>query len=425
MEKIMDHVLGLKCVLCGAEYGVDEVLYVCPKHGDEGILDVVYDYLRIRSRLTREHLAADPTPSIWRYLPLLPVDQATLDKLRDGHLPTHPLFRVGWTPLYRARNLERKLGLAALYVKDDGRNPSASFKDRASAVGILKALELGRDVIAAASTGNAASSLATLSASVGIRNVIFVPAAAPQAKIAQLLIYGAQVLAVKGTYDQAFDLCLVAAREFDWYSRNTAYNPYLSEGKKTAALEICEQLGWQAPDRIFVGVGDGCIIGGLWKGLRDLLALGLIERMPKLMGVQAEGSQAMAKAWREGIPPEQMTSQPAETIADSIAAGLPRDRVKAMRAVQETGGAYITVSDEEILTAMKELARGAGVFAEPAGSAPYAGLVKARAQGLVGENERVVVIATGNGLKDVASAMKATGEPHFIEPTLADLKRLL
>jgi len=375
--------------------------------------------------LTREHLAADPTPSIWRYLPLLPVDPATLDKLGDGHLPTHPLFRVGWTPLYRARNLERKLGLAALYVKDDGRNPSASFKDRASAVGILKALELGRDVIAAASTGNAASSLATLSASVGLRNVIFVPATAPQAKIAQLLIYGAQVLAVKGTYDQAFDLCLVAAREFDWYSRNTAYNPYLSEGKKTAALEICEQLGWQAPDRVFVGVGDGCIIGGLWKGLRDLLALGLIDRMPKLMGVQAEGSQAMAKAWREGTPPERMTPQPAETIADSIAAGLPRDRVKAMRAVRETGGAYITVSDEEILTAMKELARGAGVFAEPAGSAPYAGLVKARAQGLVGENERVVVIATGNGLKDVASAMKAAGEPHFIEPTLADLKRSL
>ncbi|MCR4407202.1 MAG: threonine synthase [Anaerolineae bacterium] len=421
----MDHVLGLKCVLCGAEYGVDEVLYVCPKHGDEGILDVVYDYPRIRPRLTRERLAADPTPSIWRYLPLLPVDPSTLDKLRHDGLPTHPLFCVGWTPLYRARNLERKLGLAALYVKDDGRNPSASFKDRASAVGILKALELGRQVIAAASTGNAASSLATLSASVGIRNVIFVPAAAPQAKIAQLLIYGAQVLAVQGTYDQAFELCLVAAREFDWYSRNTAYNPYLSEGKKTAALEICEQLGWQAPDRIFVGVGDGCIIGGLWKGLRDLLALGLIDRMPKLMGVQAEGSQAMVKAWREGIPPEEMIPQPAETIADSIAAGLPRDRVKAMRAVRETGGAYIAVSDDEILAAMKELARGAGVFAEPAGSAPYAGLVKARQQGLVGDDERVVVIATGNGLKDVASAMKATGEPHLIEPTLANLKRLL
>ena len=419
----MNHVLGLKCVLCGAEYGVDEVLYVCPRHGDEGILDVIYDYERIRPRLTRERLAADPTPSIWRYLPLLPVDPVTLDSLRNGTLPTHPLFRVGWTPLYRARNLERKLGLAELYVKDDGRNPSASFKDRASAVGILKALELGRDVIAAASTGNAASSLATLSASVGIRNIIFVPAAAPQAKIAQLLIYGAQVLAVKGTYDQAFDLCLVAAREFDWYSRNTAYNPYLSEGKKTAALEICEQLGWRAPDRIFVGVGDGCIIGGLWKGLRDLLALGLIDRMPKLMGVQAEGSQAMAKAWREGIPPEQMTPQPAETIADSIAAGLPRDRVKAMRAVQETDGAYIAVSDKEILAAMKELARGAGVFAEPAGSAPYAGLVKAREQGLVGDDERVVVIATGNGLKDVASAMKATGEPYRIPPEIEAVRK--
>ena len=409
----MDHVLGLKCVLCGAEYGIDQVRYVCPKHGDEGILDVVYDYDRIGKRLTPQSLAADPMRTIWRYKALLPVRSIS---------PTPPLS-VGWTPLYPVERLREQLGLPHLWVKDDGRQPTASFKDRASAVGIVKAVELGSQVICAASSGNAASSLAGLSASVGLRNVIFVPQTAPQAKVAQLLIFGATVILVRGTYDQAFDLSLEASRLYGWYSRSTAYNPYMSEGKKTAALEICEQLSWRPPTHIFVGVGDGCIIGGLGKGLRDLRALGFIERLPKLIGVQAEGSRVLYEAWRTGT--EEIHPVVPATLADSIAVGIPRDRIKALRAVRDTGGEYLTVTDDEILDAMRTLGRLAGVFAEPAGSAPLAGLLKMQREGRLSPDDRIVVLVTGNGLKDVSSAVKAAGAPHYVDPDVADLKHLV
>jgi threonine synthase len=407
------NVVGLKCVLCGAEYQMDEVPYVCPKHGNEGILDVLYDYDWIKTRFTKESLARNPETSIWRYLPLLPVTDAA----------AIPPLQVGWTPLYPVRRLRAQLGLSDLWVKDDGREATASFKDRASAVGVARALELDRATMTAASTGNAASSLAGIAASVGMPTYIFVPETAPQAKVAQLLIFGANVIMVRGTYDQAFDLCLEASAEYGWYSRNTAYNPYLSEGKKTAALEVCEQLDWQAPDRIFVSVGDGCIIGGLWKGLKDLHALGFIDRMPKLMGAQAEGSAVLVKAWESGT--EEIEPIVPHTLADSISVGIPRDRIKALRAVRQTGGEYVAVSDDEILNAMRVLARTSGVFAEPAGAAGFAGLQKMLREGRVDVNEKIVVMVTGNGLKDVASAIKATGKPHLIDPTLQDLRRLL
>ena len=409
----MDHVKGLKCVLCGAEYSTDDILYVCPKHGSEGIVDVVYDYDLIGRRLTKEKLATCRDYSIWRYIDLLPLADSSLI----------PPLQVGWTPLYKADRLAERIGLNHVWIKDDGRNPTASFKDRASAVGVAKARELGRDIITAASTGNAASSLAGLAASVGIETYIFVPETAPQAKIAQLLVFGAHVIMVRGTYDQAFDLCLQASAEYGWYSRNTAYNPYLSEGKKTAALEVCEQLGWQAPDKIFVSVGDGCIIGGLWKGLKDLQALGFIDKMPQLIGVQAEGSAVLAEAW--GRDSEEIRPIVADTLADSISVGIPRDRIKALRAVRETKGEYITVSDEEILDAMLVLARSAAVFAEPAGATGYAGLAKMAREGRIDPSERVVVLVTGNGLKDVKSAIQATGKPHLIDPTVDDLKQLM
>ncbi len=408
----LDHVLGLKCVLCGAEYDIDEITYVCPKHGDEGIVDVIYDYDIIKTRLTKAILAHNRDYSVWRYKLLLPV---AMDS------PVPPLD-VGWTPLYHAKRLGEKLGLSHVYVKDDGRNPSASFKDRASVVGVVRAQELGRDIITAASTGNAAASLACITASVDIPTRIFVPRTAPQAKIAQLLVFGATVITVNGTYDDAFDLCLQASANYGWYSRNTAYNPYLSEGKKTASLEICEQLAWNAPDKIFVPVGDGCIIGGMWKGLKDLYALGLIERMPQLIGVQAEGSAALYTAWQKGT--EEVERFDAHTVADSISSELPRDRIKALRAVRETNGKYITVSDAEILAAIPELGRNAAVFAEPAAAASYAGLKKMAAAGEIAPEERVVVMATGSGLKDVQSAIKAVGEPYLIDPTFDALEKL-
>ena len=319
----MDHVKALKCLICGAEYRPTEIEYVCPKHGDEGIVDVRYDYELISTRISPISLAADRNYTIWRYKPLLPIEPES---------PVPPLA-VGYTPLYQADRLAAGLGLKHVWVKDDGRQPSASFKDRASAIAVVKGRERGAEVITTASTGNAAAALAALCASVGQRNVIFVPESAPPAKITQLLVYGSTVLLVRGTYDDAFVLCSQAAKEFGWYNRNTGYNPYMTEGKKTAALEICEQLDWNPPDRIFVPVGDGCVIGGIHKGLKDMLALGWIDRMPKLMGVQAAGSAALYEAWRTGMAAMDMQPIDAQTVADSISAGLPADRIKGLAAV--------------------------------------------------------------------------------------------
>jgi len=415
----MQHVINLKCLICGKEYGIDEIDYVCPDHGDEGILDVQYDYDLIGRQISRKALLNSNDLTIWRYKPLLPVQL---------HAKVPPLS-VGWTPLYHTPRLAADLGFKDLWVKDDGRQPTASFKDRASAVAVVKANEKGARIITTASTGNAAAALSGLCASMQQPNVIFVPETTPQAKIAQLLVFGSRVILVKGTYDDAFELCLKAAKTYDWYNRNTGYNPYMTEGKKTAAYEICEQLGWHAPDRIFVSVGDGCIIGGLHKGLKDLMALGWIDKMPKLMGVQAAGSSYMYTAWKNDEDILTKSSINPQTIADSISAGLPRDRIKALAAVKETGGAYISITDEDILKAIPELARGAGVFAEPAGAAAYAGFVKAVDQGLISRDEKIVVLNTGNGLKDVDSAMKSvelTGTvPFRASPDLEALKQVV
>jgi threonine synthase len=412
----------LRCLRCGVEYAPGEIEYVCscrPNQGsDLGSLDVQYDYAAIRQATTPPQIAGDPDPSIGRYWALLPI-------ARRASLPLLP---VGNTPLLHARRLGELLGLPHLYIKDDGRNPSASFKDRASAIAVARAQEAHRSVIATASTGNAAAALASQCAAAGQPNVIFVPKQAPQAKIAQLLVYGSFVLAVEGSYDQAFDLCMAACQEFGWYNRNTGYNPYMTEGKKTASFEIAEQLGkrqpyaphtmpaFVAPDALLVAVGDGCIIGGVHKGFKDLLALGWIDKMPRLYGVQSTQSPALYNAWRAGLEIPQPVH--ATTRADSISVNAPRDGVKALNAVRQTGGAFIAVSDEAILQAIPPLARLGAVFGEPAGAAAYAGLVQARREGLIQASETVVVINTGSGLKDAAAAIQATGGTAVIEPTL-------
>ena len=404
----MEHVSSLRCMICGRDYGPGEVAYTCPHCGPEGILDVIYNYDRIGERFTRDLLAGRQERSIWRYAELLPI---------EPDVP-HPPLQVGWTPLYHMEELGRSLGCANLFIKNDGRNPTASFKDRASAVGVVKAQEGSHSAIACASTGNAASSLAGIAASVRLETVIFVPRTAPRAKVAQLLIHGARVFLVRGSYDQAFDLCREAAGRFGWYNRNTAANPYLSEGKKTAALEICEQLGWQPPDTVFVSVGDGCIIGGLWKGFHDLQRLGFIDRMPRLVGVQAQGCQPIKRAWETDR--DVVTVTP-DTLADSIAVGHPRDALKALRAVRQSDGFMLAVSDEEILQAMRLLASRTGIFGEPAGVAGFAGLMQALSRKQLAKDERVVVVMTGHGLKDIDSALRATRAPEEIDPTLEAL----
>jgi threonine synthase len=321
--------------------------------------------------------------------------------------------------LVRGDSLEKELDLAVLWFKDDTRNPSGSLKDRATDVGLQHAREQGAEIVVAASTGNAGSSLACLAAWYGQRAVIFVPEAAPLAKLTQILQYGAYLCPVKGSYDEAFDLSLKAGEAYGWYSRSTGINPVLSEGKKTVALEIAEELWWEVPDQVFVPVGDGCILGGVYKGFYDLLQLGWIERLPRLVAVQAEGSAAVVQAWESG----RLRSVKARTVADSIAVDFPRDGAKALMALKECEGYGLKVSDEEILAAQNTLAKSTGIFAEPAAAAALAGLIRAREQGLVAAQDRVVVLVTGSGLKDIPAAQKVLTIPKAIPPDLGEFQK--
>lgn len=334
-------------------------------------------------------------------------------------------LRTGWTPLYKSGALARAMGLQQpVWVKDDGVNPTGSLKDRASAVAVVKAAEAGARVVACSSTGNAASSLAGNVASLGgtMQAVIFVPARAPQGKVAQLLIYGAKVISVQGNYRDAFELSAAAIERWGWYNRNAAINPYLVEGKKTVVLELAEQLAWQMPDWLVLSVGDGCTIAGAGKGLQDLKELGFIDKVPRLLGVQASGCAPIYHAFCSGselIPAEE------NTLADSIAVGVPRNPHKAMCQVRNSLGNMVTVSDDEILAAMRLLGRTCGVFAEPAASAAVAGLARAVNQGLVEKDSQVAVISTGNGLKDIANALKAAGEPVRVAPDIDQLAGII
>ena len=401
----MRNVVCGRCVKCGREYPAVPNLTNCECGG---ILDIVYDYEYIKSVFKKEDLKTRPH-DMWRYRELLPVEADT---------PAPPL-RVGWSPLYEAERLAKLLGLRKLWIKDDGVNPTASLKDRASSMAVAKAREAGAQVIACSSTGNAASSLAGNAAAAGFETYIFVPARAPKGKVAQLMTFGATVVSVQGSYEDTFELSKQAIERWGWYNRNAAINPYLSEGKKTVGLEILEQLNWEVPDYIAISVGDGCTIAGLWKGLKDLYAIGFIDRLPKLISAQAAGCYPINRAVEENRPWRPMEEN---TLADSIAVGVPRNPDKAIAAIRESGGLTVEVTDEEIMAAQKLLGRSCGVFGEPAGVTGTAGLKKLCEEGKLPADATVVSVVTGNGLKDVANAIKACGEPISVP---SDMERLL
>ena len=392
---MLKNVKCAKCVKCGKEYPATPDVTTCECGG---ILDIVYDYDYIKSRLTKEKLAARKDMTMWRYRELLPIEEETENT---------PL-RVGNTPLYEEPRLAEMLGLGHLYVKDDGLNPTSSLKDRASAMAVAKAKEAGKDIIACSSTGNAASSLAGNAAAAGMKTYIFVPSRAPKGKVAQLLTFGATVVSVQGNYEETFELSSKAIDRWGWYNRNAAVNPYLSEGKKTVSLEICEQLQWKAPDYIAVAVGDGCTIGGVWKGLKDLYAIGFIDKLPRLISCQAEGCCPLNRAIEEKAPWHPMEEN---TLADSIAVGVPRNPDKALQAIEESNGLVVNVSDAEIMAAQKLLGSVCGLFGEPAGVTGPAGVKKLCEMGVLGKDDTVVTMISGNGLKDVENAIKAAGAP--------------
>jgi len=407
----MRYVTHLECIVCKRRYPPDPDKYLCTCGG---LLEVAYDYLRLSREWDRMSLAHSADYSMWRYRPLLPV---------RGDI--RPPLRVGWTPLYQCPRLAEDLGLKdSLWLKDDGLNPTGSLKDRASALAVAKAREAGASTIACSSTGNAASSLAgnVASSGGGMQAVIFVPKRAPQGKLAQLLIFGAKVISVQGNYREAYELSAAAIQRWGWYNRNAAINPYLVEGKKTAVLELAEQLHWQMPDWLVLTVGDGCTMAGAGKALRDLWSIGFIDKVPRLIGVQAAGCAPIYRAWARG---EQLIPADENTLADSIAVGVPRNPDKALAAVRDTQGVMVTVEDAEILEAMKLLGRSSGVFAEPASAAGVAGLKRLVARGTVAPGHTVALISTGNGLKDTANALKAAGQALKIEPDLDKLAAYL
>jgi threonine synthase len=391
-------------------FAIAEIENVCPNCGNN--LDVAYDYDRVKAELTKASLAADRNFTMWRYQSLLPVENLSLV----------PPLTVGWSPVYDSTLLAARFGIRQLLIKDDGRNPTGSFKDRPSALAVVKAREAGARIITTASSGNAGSALAGMCASVAMESVIFVPASAPAAKLAQLQIYGSRLVIVEGSYDDAYDLCIAASERFGWYQRSTGYNPYTREGKKTAALEIAEQLNWDVPDKVLVAAGDGNIISGLWKGFNDLHRIGLIERLPQMIGVQSERAPAIVDAATgDGVVRESA----ANTIADSINVGKPRDGTAAVQAIRDSGGRGVKVTDDEIIAAIPKLARETGVFAEPAAAAAYAGLLKMLDAGSIKSDERVLVMLTGNGLKDPDAARRSVEEPLRVKPDFDELTRLL
>jgi len=412
--------LGCRCVVCGRDYPTDYDGFVCAECGVDGILDAVYDYAAIKAAGS----IIDPgLKGLWRFAPLLPVRPAG----------DHSAWTVGETPVHRPGRLAEHLGLRCLVLKDDTCLPSASLKDRASAVAMARARQLGIGHLACASTGNAAASLAVLAARAGMTCTIFVPASAPRAKLAQLLLHGADLIPVDGTYDQAFDLSIAEMTRHRWYSRNCAHNPLLVEGKKTVALELAATLtdgfagsGRDLPDAVLVPVGDGCIISSVAKAFAELRELGLIEKTPRVIGVQAAGAAPLARAWdavgngrREMSGPgilAAVTPVKVSTCADSIGVGIPRNRVKAWRNVAATGGAFLAVPDEAILEAIGLLARLAGVFAEPSGAAGLAGVLTALDRGLITRSDQIAVLVTGHGLKDPGAGLGNLALPRAVTP---------
>ena len=385
------------CSDCGKVYDIRPDLMVCPACAKNQIDDQPLAGV-LEVRLTGK---AD---SSFDLFDLLPVEKE--------YFPSSP---VGNTPLWEPANLRKRTGFNNLYIKDDGANPTNSFKDRASYLVSAFAKKNGINNIVLASTGNAGSSMAGIGAAAGQKITIFLPETAPPAKIIQALQYGAEVYKVAGNYDLAYDFSMEYTRRAGGMNRNTAFNPMTIEGKKTAALEVFQQLG-KAPDYVFVSTGDGCILGGIYKGFEDLKKLGIISKIPVIYSVQAEGSDALYRAFHSG----EFTNIPTSTVADSICVDVPRNGSHALKKLKNNGGRIIRVSDDQIIEAQSDLSASAGLFTEPAGSTAWAGFKKAADE--IEKDAVVVIMATGNGLKDTATALKGI---HMPDKSISSVDEIL
>jgi threonine synthase len=403
--------VALRCVSCGKEFDPKAIVYNCDRCGER--LDVMYDYDAIKKKITRREIESRHCILPLKYRELLPIfDEEKIASLGEGS-----------TPLVQCRRLGKELGIRNLYVKDETRNPTGVFKDRATVLATNKALEHDRKVVAIASTGNAAASMAGYAAKAGLQCNIFVPEVTPIGKVSQSIAYGARIVQVRGNYDVAFDLTVEACQALGWYNCNPAINPFRMEGKKTIAYELCEQFNWEPPDWIIVPIGNGCDLAGNWKGVKEFYELGFISRKPRMVGIQPEGSNPLVSAYKEKR--DALQPMTPKTIAGALAVGKPRNFVKAMRSLKESNGIAESVTDEEILRAQSLLARTEGIFAEPGGAAPLAGMIRLLQNGVISTRDRICVVATGHGLKDPEAPLRLAGKPIVIEPTVDALKSVV
>ncbi|MFA5781925.1 MAG: threonine synthase [Bacteroidales bacterium] len=405
-----------QCIDCGKTHIVSQIIYLCPvceKLNDSqsppyGVLKTIYDYA---------HIASGCKDKLFDNLS----QKGFLDLLPLNSLNSLPNLKVGNTPMYHIPLFDDDQKNVHLFLKDDSQNPTFSFKDRASAVVSAYAKENNIDTIVAASTGNAGSSLAGICAAQKQKAIIFVPAAAPKAKLTQIVMYGATIVPIDGNYDAAFDLSIEATKKFGWYNRNTAFNPLTIEGKKTVAYEIYAQSGQSIPDRIFVPVGDGVIISGMYKGFEDLLNLGIIDKIPVIVAVQAMGSCNIVN----NIDVEKFICTPSRTLADSISVDIPRNFRMTKQFLLKYAGEKLTVSDEEIIAASKVLSSRTGIFTEPASAAAFAGFLSYLWNGKFEPGSKNLVLLTGSGLKDLNAVQKIIDIPAPVKPNIMDIEKFL
>ncbi len=401
----------MRCIECGRVHDMASPAYACASCGN--LLEVRLDRSQALERLSKSDCKKRPI-SVWKYRELIPVSpRAQVYSLDEGG-----------TQLVSCTNLGKKLDLKHLKVKFDGTNPTGSFKDRGMTVGITKAKELGMSTVVCASTGNTSASLAAYAGLAGLKCVVLIPEGkVALGKLAQAMMHGAAVVSVKGNFDQALDVVMKSSERLGLYVLNSV-NPFRIEGQKTAAFEVCDQLGGRSPDSLYIPVGNGGNSAAYWKGFAEYESLGMTTGLPVIRGVQAAGAAPVADMFRTGSEVLTPVARP-ETVATAIRIGNPANWKKTVRAIRESGGAAFTVTDEEILSAQKLLAKHEGIFAEPAGAAALAGLIKDSKEGTVDKDSEIVCVSTGHGLKDPDVAISQSVKPRVIQPTIDALERLL
>jgi len=401
-----------KCINCGSEYGIDEIVYFCRKCGD--LLEIKYEPEALAQAVSKSDWRKAPL-SVWRYRDFMPInDQAKIVSLNEGG-----------TGLHLCQRLAKQLGIRQLYVKNEGENPTGSFKDRGMTVGVTKAVELGVKSVICASTGNTSASLAAYAAKAGLQCAVLIPSGKiAYGKLSQAIIYGAKVIQVRGNFDESLDIVLKLSEKHRTIYLLNSINPFRIEGQKSLGFEICDQLNQKAPDRIVVPVGNAGNISAIWKGFSEFHALGVVKELPKMTGIQAAGSAPIANAIKSGSDTIVPVASP-ETVATAIRIGAPVSWKKAMTAIRESDGTAETATDEEILSAQKMLARVEGLFVEPASASSIAGLIKLVENGVIDRDECIVCVTTGHGLKDPDTAVKMSEKPVEVDAEISAVEDVL